>query len=417
MISYLVGAYLAFALVNFRVAVLLMAPLSLLLHMFPAIDRQVTSILDLCCLGLTILLPIKSSFIPKIKTYPFVIPSIVVALSFVITNLFAESHWPSTVFTLNTIYVFPFVVWCVLDDEKDLNLLVRLFMIYFGFCTIYALIELALGDNLIIESIRQLDIVNANVWNYTEIRFGFKRLQSIFDTPMSMGLAMGTFGYLLIDYWKLNRNNNFFIGILMALCLVLPWLTGSRSVFAAVLVMLMPALYDYLKGNRFALLKIGLIGGGIFLFGGWVMTLVDSFIHSDTAVTGSSMDMRLMQYLVILPFFFNSPIWGNGYGFTWTFVKEVDADILGAESIWLQLLVDYGALGAIAYIACLIYMVKCLKPYFGKKACFFPLAIAVGYTLSTFLGLEINYFFIICMIIKKLHEIYGDANTESSQDA
>lgn len=416
MISYLVGAYLAFALVNFRVAVLLMAPLSLLLHMFPAIDKQMTSILDFCCLGLTILLPIKSSFIPKIKTYPFIIPSIVVAVSFIITNLLAEPHWPSTVFTLNTIYVFPFIVWCVLNDEKDLKLLVYSFMLYFGFCTIYALMELALGENLIIDYIRQKDIVNSNVWNYTEIRFGFKRLQSVFDTPMSMGLAMGTFGYLLIDYWKINRNNNFFIGILLALCLALPWLTGSRSVFAAVLVMLTPALYDSLKGNRFALLKIGLIGGGFFLLGGWVMTLVDSFIHSDTAVTGSSLDMRLMQYLVILPFFLNSPIWGNGYAYTWTFVKEVDADIYGAESIWLQLLVDFGIVGAIAYAVCLIYMAKCLKPYFGKKSFFFPLAIAVGYTLSTFLGLEISYFFIVCMVVKKMHEIYGVENS-SSQDA
>ena len=66
MISYAVGAYVAFALLNYRVAVLLLVPLSLLLHMFPVIDRQVFSILDCCCLGLTALLPLKCNFVSKL---------------------------------------------------------------------------------------------------------------------------------------------------------------------------------------------------------------------------------------------------------------------------------------------------------------------------------------------------------------
>lgn len=407
MISYFIGAYLAFAIVNYRVAVFLMVPLSLLLHMFPVFDKQVFSILDICCLGLTFLLPFKSNFISKLKTYPFFIPSIIVGISYVITNLLAEPHWPSTIFILNTVYCFPFVVWCVLNDERDLKFLLYSLMVYFGFCTIYALIELALGENEIIKKIIQMDIVNSNVWNYTEVRFGFKRLQSIFDTPMSMGLAMAVFGYMLIEYWKTTKINNYFIAILIIMCMVLPWLSGSRSVFAAVFVLMIPILYDTLKGNRFALLKIGLIGGGAFLLGGWMMTVIDSFVHSDTAVSGSSLDMRIMQLLVILPFFLNSPIWGNGYAYTWTFVKEVDADIYGAESIWLQLLVDFGVIGAIAYIMCLVYIGRYLRRYYGKKSVFFPLAIMVGYTLSTFLGLELNYFFIISMILVKIHEFYS----------
>ena len=149
----------------------------------------------------------------------------------------------------------------------------------------------------------------------------------------------------------------------------------------------------------------------VFLLGGWVLTLADSFVNSDTAVSGSSMDMRLMQFSVILPFFFNSPIWGNGYAYTWTFVKAVDSDLLGAESVWLQIPVDFGIIGIIAYVICILYMAKKLSKCLGKRGVAMPLAIISAYSLSTFLGLELNYFFILCIIIIKLYE-YNKKNDD-----
>lgn len=413
MISYAVGAYVALALVNYRVAVLLLAPLSLFLHMFPVVDRQVFSILDCCCLGLTALLPLKCNLISKLKTYPFLFPSIFVALSYAITNVLAEPHWPSTFFVLNTIYCFPFVVWCVLDEEKYVKLLLYLFCVYFSLCAIYALVELALGENVIIDRLLQMYVVNENVINYTEVRFGFKRLQSIFDTPMSMGLAVGVFGYFLFVARKFIGTNYFFINILMVVCLLMPWLTGSRSVFVSAFILLIPIFNETLKDKGFALLKIGLIGTGVFLLGDWVMTLVDSVIRSDTAVTGSSLDMRLMQFAVIVPFFLKSPIWGNGYAYTWSFVKAVDADLFGAESIWLQVLVDFGIIGAMAYVTCIVYMASHMKKLFGRSGFAMPLAVICGYSLSTFLGLELNYFFIICLMLMKLQEFYGEKEDQS----
>ena len=402
MIYYLIGAFWVFAFLNYRLAVLLLAPFALLLHMFPAYDGQYVSILDFCCLGLTVLLPIKTNFIAKFRTYPFMVPSLCVLASYVVTNLLGEPHWPSCIFILNTVYVYPFIVWCVFEEERDLKVLVYGFAAYMAFCIIYAMVELALGENPILDKIITSRIVNENVLNYKEVRFGLKRLQSVYNTPMSMGLALGAFGYYML--------------MLMAGCLVMPWLTGSRSVFAAVLIMLFPVMNVVMKEGRFMLFKIGMIGGAIFILGDWVLTLIDSFVHSDTAVAGSSLDMRLMQFAVIIPFFLNSPIWGSGYAYTWTFVKAVDADLLGAESIWLQLLVDFGLLGAIAYTVCIVYMAKSLKPALNKKRWALPLAVIVGYTLSTFLGLDLNYFFILCMMLIKAHEFYGKTEEEAEEE-
>lgn len=408
MLLYIVVAFAIFALFNYRMAVFILAPLALFLQMFPVVDKQVFSVLDCCCIALSALLPFKTNFVSKIKTYPFFIPSILVFGSYCLTNVLAEPHWPSTIFVFNTIYIFPFIVWCVVDEKKNAVQLLLCFMVYFAFCAVYALVELALNENVIIVKLLKSRIVNENVINYTEIRFGFKRLQSIFCTPMSMGLAMAAFAYVMYEYKKLRNETNLFYICLMAACFILPWLTGARSVFLPALIIMIPVFFKAFKNGQFMLLKIGALGAGVILMGNWVMTLVDSFINSDTAVSGSSLDMRLMQFAVIVPFFLNSPIWGNGYAYTWSFVKAVDADLLGAESIWLQILVDFGLVGAMAYISCIISMAKCLSKRYGKRGTAMPVAVICAYTLSTFLGLELNYFFILCIMLIKFQDDLED---------
>jgi len=398
-----VAAYFAFALINYRLAVLFLAPIGLFLSHFPFVDGQIFSFFDVCCLGLSALLPFKTNFISKLKTYPFLAASLLVFISYCVTNVLAEAHWPSTIFSFNTVHVFPFVVWCVLDEKKDVRWLLGAYAVFFSFSAIYALIELALDDNIILDSLITKRLVNENVLNYDEVRFGVKRLQSIFCTPMSMGLAMATFAYVLYEKGKMMQQKNFFLFVLMMMCFILPWLTGARSVFIPALIILFPVLNATLKNGSFALLKIGIVGGIVFAGGGWIWSLVDSFIHSDTAVTGSSFDMRLMQFAVILPFFFNSPIWGNGFAFVWSFVKAVDKDLFGAESIWMQILVDYGLLGAIGYIACIYAIYRSLTKY-KPEGKYLPIAIIIGYTMSTFLELELNFFFIMTMILIKNYE-------------
>lgn len=396
-------AFFILALFNYRLAVLVLAPLGLFLVEFPVFEGQVFSIFDICCLGLTILLPLKTNFISKLRSYPFLVPCILVWISYCFTNVLAEAHWPSTIFVFNRVYLYPFVIWCVLETKRDVRLLLGAFMVFFGFCSIYAIVELALEKNLILESLIMKDVVTEDVLNYTEVRFGFKRIQSIFCTPMSMGLAMSAFAFVLYEKYKTLVQKDFLMFCLICMCFALPWLSGARSVFAASLIIMFPVLRAVMKNGNFALLKIALVGGAVFLGGSWVMTLVDSFVHSDTAVSGSSFEMRLIQFAVIVPFFLNSPIWGNGYAYTWTFVKAVDKDILGAESIWMQILVDFGLLGAIAYISCIVTMYKSLTKY-RKYSGFLPLAVILGYTMSTFLGLDLNYFFILSMILIKNYQ-------------
>lgn len=412
---FAIVGYLIFALFFYRAAVLMMVPLVLPLYLFPVVDGQMFSMADFACLGLTAMLPFKTNVVSLIKSYPFKIPCFFVFASYVLTNVLAEPHWPSTVIVFNTVYVFPMIVWSNLNTEDDLKFVMKGFMILFGIAALYSLIELALDENPLLDMFLSKGIVNQNVIDYDEHRFGIKRLQSFFCTPMSLGLSTGVFAYIMYELDKQNKNKNLLYFVLMVSCFVLPWLTGARSVFVAQILIMIPLLKKFMSEGKYFLLKVAIVGGAIFFLGGWVTMLVDSFVHSDSAVTGSSFEMRLMQFAVIVPFFLNSPIWGNGYAYTWSFVKAVDQDILGAESIWLQVLVDHGMVGALAYISCIVVMAiqlrKCKKNYVV-----IPLAVVAAYTMSTFLGLDLNYFFILSMVLIKYHEFNREKSSGTDQD-
>ena len=57
-----------------------------------------------------------------------------------------------------------------------------------------------------------------------------------------------------------------------------------------------------------------------------------------------------------------SPWIGNGIAFTWEYVLPQNEDLLGAESLWIPVLIDQGILGAVAvssmFVACMIYLIK-----------------------------------------------------------
>ena len=86
---------------------------------------------------------------------------------------------------------------------------------------------------------------------------------------------------------------------------------------------------------------------------------------------------------------------------------------MGAESIWIQLLVDYGLLGALAYLSCIVSIYRNLTR-FRPEGKFLPLAIIVGYTLSTFLELEMNFFFIMSIILIKLYAWNDEENARQN---
>lgn len=400
--------YCALIAFDYKRMVLLLVPAGLIMAMFPVFPGQSFSISDVCTCFAVMLLPLQfPDKVKKIADYPFYAGFIAVGISLLVTNLMAEPHWPSSFVMFASIYLFPVCVWNAIETEKDLDFAFKTLTAFAVIHLLYLGVELALQSNPILESLSNMDGVSKSVWNYTEVRFGMKRMQSIFFTPMSMGVASISLAFLFYYQRKVQNKVTILNSMLIVGCFIAPWLTGARSVFVAVLVMFLPVLIKTFLSPKYFAFKLAVISLLLVVLGAWLFTVIDSFIHSDTAVEGSSLEMRLGQLAVAFIFFWQSPVYGHGLGYVWSFVSAVDHDIYGAESVWLQLLIDYGLLGVIAYLVCVFNIAKRLVVY-NKEYVAFPLGFLAAYSLSTLLGLDLNFFYAIAIIMVKMHEFESE---------
>lgn len=404
MIVTVFAIVIALSLIDFKKTVLCLAPLHLLLVMtdFPGVPA---SLFEVTAAALWVIFFIKAPFssFKSIAKFPF-LPCIAISLmSIVGTNYLISPHWPTSMLRFNASYLFPILIWMNIDEKKDLKLILNAFLVFSTFMGLYVLFEVAAGTNPYILYLIRTKLGNVNVLNYTEIRFGFKRCQGFLSTPASSGFVFGL--VLMVTYFTesivpfLKKWGVFFWGG----CFVASLLSGTRSVIAASCVSWAGIFFDQVKKADYFLIKIAAIMVGAFFGGNYILEIADSFVNTN-AVAGSNTDMRMEQLAISLYYWMQSPIWGNGAGFIWSFVKDVDSEILGAESVWFQLLVDYGIMGVIAYVVCILNVGYVLFKR-NWKWFFLPLAFALGKTLSSILGIEISFLFILSIILIK-HDLF-----------
>ena len=141
-------------------------------------------------------------------------------------------------------------------------------------------------------------------------------------------------------------------------------------------------------------------------------TVVDSIVNSNTtkAAGGSSSELRLLQWEVCLPYFLQAPIWGNGRMYIWDVVAPENPLLLGAESIWFSLFVDYGIMGAITYVIMILGCIILLRKY-NYRLIFMP----IGYFLILFLspdtGIQYNLLLTFVVLVVKIYKFLYKRNT------
>ena len=124
--------------------------------------------------------------------------------------------------------------------------------------------------------------------------------------------------------------------------------------------------------------------------------------------------MRQEQLDICLSYFDRSPIWGNGRMYMWDTVKYYHWELLGAESIWFPLLVDYGIMGAISFILLIASCSYLLYKKFRPLA-FFPLIYFVITFVSPERGYEFNVLLTYTILLIKMHLLYN--NTSDSMQS
>ena len=363
-IAYVFIAVAFFGMIlDFRKTIAVLAPLHLILALIP-FDKLPVSAFEIVALMALCFYLVKSPFSQwkNLIKNPFYVGIALTLISIVGTNFFIEPHWPTSTLRFISAFIYPMILWNCIDDRSTYRLTVLSMVLFASAMSLYILFEVALSTNPIIQTVLANKWVNEDlVIDYQEIRFGFKRCQGFLATPAASGLFLGLFGATLYCVSSCLEDKRKYAAILVGLMLACSVLSGTRSVIAATAVAALIIVWKELFTARFLLLKLVLIIVILAVSGSFFLEIVDSFVNSDK-VHGSNADMRMEQLFVTLLYWARSPIWGNGNGFVWTFVKEVDADIAGAESIWFQILLDQGLVGAVAYLGvCINAMVAAFR--------------------------------------------------------
>lgn len=392
--------------VDFRKTIAILAPMHLLLALIPFPGIPVSDFEIVSVIALVIYLcknPVSRwKFLVK---NPFSVGLFLTLISIVGTNYFIVPHWPTSILRFISAFIYPMILWNCVDEKPIFQLVVKSMTVFGLVVSLYILIEMAIGSNPIIQTLLANKWVNEDlVIDYQEFRFGFKRCQGFFATPAGSGLFLGLFGVTLYCVSACLEEKRKYTAFLVGLFLFCTALSGTRSVIAATAVAVMIIVRKEFFSTKFFVLKMLLVMALFAVAGAYMLEIIDSFVNSNK-VHGSSSDMRMEQLLVTLIYWARSPIWGNGNGFVWTFVKEVDADIAGAESVWFQVLLDQGLAGAIAYLGVNINAVLVVFKKV-KLWIFVPLGFLAGKTLSSVLGIEVSLLFVLTIILLKYYEFY-----------
>lgn len=180
----------------------------------------------------------------------------------------------------------------------------------------------------------------------------FGRISSFFSDPQEYALVLG---FMLLLSW-IAVSGKIKSGILSIAIFVAIITCGVRTPIAASIITLSFLLLYY---RKFKYLIIAILSASVLLF---ILPLIspelNDYVNSvtnpnaDTAIKGSSIEMRLSQLDGCLGIIEDSPIFGKGIGWTGWYLTKYDGhpQALYFESLLFSVLCNMGIVGIILWI-------------------------------------------------------------------
>lgn len=330
--------------------------------------------------------------------------------SYLISEIFSKTqHHYLTIFSnLITYFLFPYFLWKSIDTKNRLEFALKVLKIFLAISFVFGLMELILSHNYFYEFMSK----NLILEDWTEIRedtrYGFKRCQSIYAWYLPYGM-ISLYGFIVFyaHRFLFYIKKNFQIFMMLAM-LFMAFTTGSRAVLLGIIITFVTIVmqkrnfHNIIRPQNIVLLLI--VG---FLLSGTLYQVYDSIVNSGSSeyARGSSEGMRLNQWLICLPFWLQSPIIGNGKLYMWEVVGSKNSDILGAESIWFSLFVDFGLIGVLSFLFLIWACMSLLRKVDFSLICL-PLSYLIMLSLSTFEGATFNILITFSVLILKMNKYF-----------
>ena len=300
-----------------------------------------------------------------IKDMPIAFSLLAICVSYFISNYYGQyKHYPTLI--ANVIIIFNLIIFYFIlksSPRQYIYFFIKICYIYGIVISVYALFESITRTNPYIQFVNSIDIYSLK-FNCTEVRFGLKRCQSIFSMHGTLAAVSLALGCILL-YTKtrtklLDSYKNSAIIILLLFVTVL--FTGTRSAIIGAFVCLLTFISKKYMKIKYVIPFFCVGIACFFVFFDYIFSIYNSIIDTNQ-LEGSNTEMREGQF-AIAQYFMNQSFWtGNGISYTFEYVQSHFKDeILGAESLWLPIMIDYGALGIIVYflfiISCCCYVIK-----------------------------------------------------------
>ena len=331
---------------------------------------------------------IKSGDI-KLGDFPFASSYFILILSFIMAGF---SLKVGVIGTMVGMFLYPYASWLAKDKIKNYWRFIFTNLTLFTLVIVsVGLVELTLEFNPV-----SLFLESHNIMHFAEVRedymrFGLYRCRSLTAWCSTYGVACGftMITLLLCTYYKRFRFP-IFSYVLCTLLLIGVISTGTRSVYMAVCIGLIPLILNYATKFRYIILLLAVVMVVYTNNQEFFDEIVDSFVHSDEA-GGSNVDMRMSQFQAAYKYYERSPLFGNGIGAVGK-AMETNAQLLGAESCVYIIMIDRGMFGFIAYglfnLQMILYL--CRNGRY-RILVFIPVAILVGKIISAFIDIDEVY--------------------------
>ena len=142
-----------------------------------------------------------------------------------------------------------------------------------------------------------------------------------------------------------------------------------------------------------------------------ILSIFDSKVQK--RVGGSNAEMRLMQMNAAVELMNESPIVGWGFKFMNVLDNSLTAALLGLESMWIRIMVQFGIIGIIANAYFAYYsLIKIPKLFHSKSVFYISLAYWITASLTSVPGMLYYLYFLILIIFIKLSPTYMKMTSE-----
>ena len=376
-------------------------------------ELKIFTVLSAYALLLYFFIPVNLK--KKSERYPktLLFSSYLFVVSFLISEIYTRTshHWGTIVSNIITYFLFPFILWKCLDSKKNIKLYITSLYNIMLIALFWGLLEIVFRKNYALTIIDTIFTLEDFAFDDERIRFGLKRCNSIFSYFTTYGVAC-LFSFTVFFYSKFKyKIKKQWLTLLVMMMPICAFSTGSRAIFLGLFAILLFLCFqeDFKSSKyykRFWLIVVLLIP---------VLTTVLSQVyfsmaHSEEYGDGSTAELRELQWGACLPSFLQSPIIGNGRMYIWDVVSQEHSILRGAESIWFSILVDYGILGAIAFVN-LLFMCGLSLWRVDRRLICIPIGYLLVLSLSPDSGVQYNILITFTIIHIKMYNLLKPSNS------